>query len=210
MLQPGETIQSQYSDSPIIRAIAESARLRLAPDADIELFYKMIFDIETAQGKGLDIWGRILGIGRQMEIETSPNSFGFEESGYEPFDTAPFYAGEATTALYSLADEPYRTLLLWKALANIATADAATLNHLLSRLFPGKEIVVREAGIMAIELYIYFPLEPWQRAILKGYGLMGKGAGVELKWTEIPYPVFGFNEAGYEPFNTAPFWQPVG
>ena len=68
MLPSGETIQSQYSASRTIRALADSARVRIAPDADIALFYANIFNIATARGAGLDVWGRILGIGRKVDI----------------------------------------------------------------------------------------------------------------------------------------------
>ena len=76
MLQPGETVQSQYAASPVIRALAESARIRIAPDADIELFYRSVFNIATASGAGLDIWGRILGIGRKVDITELTDFFG--------------------------------------------------------------------------------------------------------------------------------------
>ena len=203
---PGETIQSQYAASPTIRALAESARIRITPDADIALFYRCIFDIATAEGVGLDIWGRILGIGRFVDVEEAQDWFGFNTADYDPHDTSPFYAGAGVTRRYALSDDAYRQLLLWKAMANIATADAASLNHLMAALFPGQDIVVHEWGVMALELYIFFPLMPWQRAILRNYGLLAKGAGVGLKWVEIPSPVFGFAEADYEPFDTAPFW----
>ena len=208
MLQPGETVQSQYAASPVIRALAESARIRIAPDADIALFYADIFNIATARGAGLDVWGRILGIGRKVDITELSDFFGFYGSDNEPFDQAPFWDGSARpTGVYELADDAYRQLLLWKAIANIAAADAASLNNLLQGLFPGRNIVVYETGIMELTLFLYFPLEPWERTILKNYGLISIGAGVELNWVEIPYPVFGFNEAGYDPFDSEPFWD---
>lgn len=210
MLPSGETIQSQYSASRTIRALADSARVRIAPDADIALFYANIFNIATARGAGLDVWGRILGIGRKVDITELSDFFGFYGSDNEPFDQAPFWDGSARpTGVYELADDAYRQLLLWKAMANIAAADAASLNNLLQGLFPGRNIVVYETGIMELTLFLYFPLEPWERTILKNYGPIAKGAGVELKWVEIPYPVFGFNEAGYDPFDSEPFWDGI-
>lgn len=210
-LQPGETVQSQYAASATIRALIESARVRIAPDADIELFYKECFDIETCRGVSLDNWGRILGIGRNIDVEDTGEWFGFEEADYEPFDQAPFWDGNDRTQNVRLADDAYRQLLMWKALANISTADAASLNNLLQGLFEGKEVVVHEVGVMAIELYIYFPLEPFERAILREYGLFARGAGVGFNWTEIPLPVFGFGEGeGWEPFDQAPFWNGGG
>lgn len=206
MLLPGETVQSQYAASPTIRALVESARVRLAPDADIALFYRSIFDIATAQGVGLDIWGRILGIGRSVAVEAARAYFGFEEADYDPFDVSPFWLRDGATERYTLSDEAYRELLLWKAMANIATADAAAVNRLLLLLFPGQDIVIHDWGNMSIELYVRFPLLPYQRTILRNYGLLARGAGVGWGWAEIPLPVFGFAEADYEPFDTAPFW----
>lgn len=206
MLEAGESVQSQYAASPIIRALVDSARVRIAPDADIALFYSNIFDIETAQGVGLDTWGRILGIGRSIEVEATLDYFGFQDADYAPFDSAPFFDGDGATENYSLDDEAYRQLLLWKAMSNIATADAAALNRLLAALYQGKDIVVHEWGVMALELYIFFQLQPWQRSILRNYGLLSRGAGVGLTWIEIPTPVFGFAEADYETFDGGPFW----
>lgn len=207
MLKPGETVQSQYATGQTIRALIESARIRIAPDADISLFYQTIFDIESAQGIGLDIWGRILGIGRGVNIDVIDAFFGFFEAGYDPFDASPFFDGGGVTQRYELADDAYRELLLWKAMANISDASASSLNQLLLAMFPGQDIVVHESGVMSLELYIFFPLEPYQRVILQQYGLMAKGAGVGLKWVEIPYPVFGFAEAGFDPFDNSPFWD---
>ena len=197
MLQPGETIQSQYAASPAIRALAESARIRIAPDADIDLFYQSIFNIGTAQGVGLDIWGRILGIGRNVDLTDLSEFFGFYGSDNQPFDQAPFWDGtNQPTGIYTLSDEGYRQLLLWKAMANIAAADAASLNNLLQGLFPEKNVVIYETGVMAIELILYFPLEPWERTILKNYGLIAKGAGVDMDGVE---PTWG--HALYECFD---------
>lgn len=207
MLKPGETVQSQYATSQTIRALIESARVRIAPDADISLFYQTIFDIESAQGIGLDIWGRILGIGRGVNIDVIDAYFGFYEADYDSFNMSPFFNGEGVTQRYELADDAYRELLLWKAMANISDASASSLNQLLLTMFPGQDIVVHESDVMSLELYIFFPLEPYQRVILQQYGLMAKGAGVGLKWVEIPYPVFGFAEAGFDPFDNSPFWD---
>lgn len=207
---PDPTIQSQYSASKTIIELVQSARVRISPWADISLFYQNIFDIETAQGIGLDWWGRILGIGRLLDVEDTGEWMGFEEADYNPFNSSPMWDGNTSTQQTRLADDAYRYLLMWKALANISTADTASLNNLLLGLFPGQDVVVHEVGTMAIELYVFFPLEPYQRAVLREYGLFARGAGVGFNWVEIPLPVFGFNEANYEPFDNAPFWNGGG
>ena len=207
---PDPTIQSQYSASKTIIELVQSARVRISPWADIGLFYQNIFDIETARGVGLDIWGRILGIGRLLDVEDTGEWLGFEEADYEPFDQAPMWDGNTSTKQTRLSDDAYRYLLMWKALANISTADAASLNNLLHGLFDGKDVVVHEVDVMEIELYIFFQLEPYERAVLREYGLFARGAGVGFNWVEIPQPCFGFNEADYEPFDQAPFWNGGG
>ena len=201
------TIQSQYSTSERIIALVRSSRIRILPDADIDLFFQKIFDIDTAEGVGLDIWGRIVGVDRNLPMTETEHWFGFAEAEYGPFGEDPFWDGDLNIWNQPLDDDQFRNLLMWKALANISTADAASLNALLQAMFEGKEIVVRENGPMQITLYVYFDLEPYQRGILEQYGLMAKGAGVGFDWIEIPLPVFGFNEADFDPFNQAPFWN---
>lgn len=209
MLQQGDTVQSQYSASPIMKALVESMRVRIIPYADIDLFYRQIFDIETAQGIGLDIWGRILGIGRRLTIPDTLDYLGFDEAGadsWSPFDVDIFLDGDILTTDYDMNDNAYRQALMWKALANITTADAKSFNELMQGIFTGQDIVVHEHEPMEIELYIFFQLEDWQRAFLNDYGFMAKGAGVHMKIFEVPFPCFGFAEAGYYPFDDYPMF----
>lgn len=199
------TIQSQYSASPAIRALVLGFDYNIDPFEDIALFYRMIFDVETAEGVGLDIWGRIVGIGRDIQVEEQ-DYFGYYGSLLDPFDVSPFYDGEKASNVYSLTDPAYRRLIMWKALANISTADAASLNNLTSILFEGQKVYVLETGIMKIRLVIEDELEPYQRAIFRTYGLFAKGAAVEFEWLEVPTPCFGFEGSDLEPFDQAQFF----
>ena len=96
-------IQSQYSASKRIRALAAGYQTRIDPGVDIQLFYDKMFNIYTAEGVGLDNWGNILQMPRLI---VDPD----------------------TGASFNLGDEDYRLLLLYKALANISASDAATPN----------------------------------------------------------------------------------
>lgn len=98
-------IQSQYSASKKILALAAAFNTRLDPRADMDVFYTDIMDIYTASGWGLDNWGWILAMPRTIDDAD-------------------------TVAALTLEDEYYR-LLLYKALANISASDLATLNSLL-------------------------------------------------------------------------------
>jgi hypothetical protein len=71
-------IQSQYAASEKILALAAAFQDRIDPEADVELFYRKMFDIYTAEGMGLDNWGVILGIGRAIPGPYQGPCFGFE------------------------------------------------------------------------------------------------------------------------------------
>lgn len=202
---PDPTIQSQYSTSTIIKALVHAFDDAIEPNEDLTLFYRMIFDVETAEGVGLDIWGRIVGVGRDITVDEM-DYFGYLGSDLKPFDVAPFFDGSVVSKVYKLSDPAYRKLIMWKALANISTADAASINQLLAILFEGEKVSILDEGGMKIRLVIESELEPYQRAIFRTYGLFAKGAGVDFEWLEVPTPVFGFAGSGLEPFDQAPYF----
>lgn len=180
-------IQSQYSASPKMLALMASFQKQFTAAGDFERFYNEIFNIYTARGWGLDNWGRILNISRNIEDAD-------------------------TGAAITLEDEYYRLLLLYKALANIASADAATLNTLLQTLidtgvanFPSVAYVL-EVDTMVIRWVFEDYLNDIQRAVFKAAGTLARGAGVGWEWLAVnPDQVFGFIGSGMHPFNQAPF-----
>lgn len=194
------TVQSQYSTSPILKALVLNFDFSISPNVDVSTFYQKIFDVDTAEGVGLDIWGRIVGVNRAIAVD-SDDYFGFYGSLLQPANQAPFWRGEQATDLYTMTDRAYRRLIMWKAMANIATADAASLNALAASLFDDARVYVLESGIMQIRMVFEFALEPYQRSIFRQYGLFAKGAAVGFEWLECPIPCFGFAGSGMQPFN---------
>lgn len=180
-------IQSQYAASPHILALLAGYQLNLELTQDIDLFYEKIFNIYTAEGWGLDNWGRILGISRLIEDED-------------------------TDTTLNLSDDLYRALLLYKALANISSSDAATLNSLLNVLintgisgFPNVAYVL-EVDTMVIRWVFEDFLTDEQLAVFKVAGTLARGAGVGWELYAInPDQVFGFDGSGMHPFNQRPF-----
>ncbi|TIR44152.1 MAG: DUF2612 domain-containing protein, partial [Mesorhizobium sp.] len=75
-----------------------------------------IWDVDTAQGYGLDVWGRIVGVNRILQV-TAGDWFGFQEAspGTDPFGNGAFYSGAPLTSNFALSDEAYRLLILAKA-----------------------------------------------------------------------------------------------
>lgn len=200
------TVQSQYAASPTIVALVDGFADKILPGTDIKLFFQEVFDIMSARGVGLDIWGRILGIGRVLQVGDD-QVFGFSGSGLQPFDQGNFYERGVTQA-YALTDPAYRDLLLIKALANISSADAATVNALLDKLFPGQKAYVIETGVMSVRFVFEFFLQPYQRTIFSTPGLLTRGAGVGSEWLEVePESTFGFAGSNLQPFDQGTFFQ---
>ncbi len=182
-----EAIQSQYAASTRVLALAEGFQSRLDPGNDINLFYDKIFNIYTAEGVGLDNWGRIVAMPRTI---SDPDT------------------GKSVT----LTDEYYRLLLLYKAMANISAATAKAQNELLAALintgiagFP-RAAYVLEVDTMVIRWVFEDFLDPMQLLVFKAAGTLARGGGVGWELYAVnPERVFGFDGGDWQPFNQAPF-----
>lgn len=200
-----ESIQSQYAASPHMLALLISKAALADPGKDLMLWYMNIFNPKTAQGVGLDIWGRIVGVPRTIDLQDK-RWLGFQQALLFPFNQAPIWRGRDAYNTSDLDDEGFRELIFWKAAANIASAEAPALNELLQRLFPGQTACVIEVGVMHIRVVSRFSMTDAQEAIFRKYGLLAKGAGVGVSWLSVPGDVLGFSGSGLAPFNQAPFW----
>lgn len=180
-------IQSQYSASKTILALAAQYQDQLDPHIDIDLFYDTMFNIYTAQGVGLDNWGRILQISRTI----NDTDLGIN---------------------ITLNDDYYRLQLLYKALANISASTAEAQNKLLSVLV-GTDInrdsipvYVIEVDTMVIRWVFETFFDLIRLAVFKNVGILARGAGVGWELYALdPTQVFGFDGSGMQPFNQAPF-----
>lgn len=140
MYRVGRTIVSEYNTRPRLREMIERFDDCLDPTSDIERFYRLVLNLDTAEGYGLDAWGRIVGIGRVIE-SPAVKFFGFAEAGDDnvtPFNIGPFFSGVVLTNNIELGDEAYRRLIFAKAAANITDGSAKSVNALLVTLFPGR------------------------------------------------------------------------
>lgn len=73
-----ETILAQYATSDRITALVGSFADALDQTENFELFYDKIWNLDTAEGYGLDIWGRIVGVNRVVKVPAT-GFFGFAE-----------------------------------------------------------------------------------------------------------------------------------
>ena len=210
MIDVERTIISQYANSATIVQLVQNMNTYLDPRADFDAFFDYVWNVESAQGFGLDIWGRIVGISRELLIPVAPLYFGFKDAlpGSYPFNDQPFYDGTApATQTYKLADDAYRQLILVKALANISATNAPALNQLLQNMFAGRgRCYVNDLGGMALRYTFEFDLTPYEFAIMTQSGALPRPAGVNASLFQSALPLFGFSEAGV---SAAPFGQGV-
>ena len=210
MLNVEQTIISQYANSPTLTQLVRNMDRYIDPLADIDTFYSFVWDVETAQGFGLDIWGRIVGVKRELTIPGTVVNFGFKEAipGSYPFGEQPFYAGDAVTQTYTLSNDAYRTLIYVKALANISSTNSPTYNQLLQNLFAGRgRCYVNDLGSMQMRFTFEFQLTDYEFAIMTQSGVMPRPAGVSATILQAALPMFGFAESGT--ITAAPFNQGV-
>jgi hypothetical protein len=135
------TVLSQYANAPILTQLITDMAAYIDQTADFDAFYDFIWNVDTAQGRGLDIWGRIVNVSRTLQLPAG-DYFGFAEAvgdgGINSFNSAPFYSDAPLTANYNLTDEPYRLLIIAKALYNITDCSIPAINQILLNLFPNR------------------------------------------------------------------------
>ncbi len=133
------TVISQWANSPVLMQLLADMALNIDPSSDLENFYDYVWNVQTAQGFGLDIWGRIVGIGRYLNI--AQKFFGFEEAGTvsaDPFNQSPFFDGYFDNGTIALSDAAFRTLIIAKGAANICSSSIIAINALLNYVWSGR------------------------------------------------------------------------
>lgn len=219
------TIMRQYANSSALTGLLANFDQWVDLSRFTADFLHDVWDIRTATGYGLDVWGRILGRSRYLQIVAPPlDNFGFdvEQPGvnWKPFNVAPFYSAANGAAAYALQDDDYRQLLLIKAAANIAACDPASLNALLRSLFStrGPAFVRYDVTApMVIDYVLDFFPSAVERAIIES-GLIPVPAGmlVRYQFKQFDFAPFGYDgmNAGANPeyvtgFNQGPFYSPT-
>lgn len=194
-----QTLLSQYVDSPTITSLLSSYNDAVNPSLDLTNFYNNIWNVATAIGNGLDVWGKIVGVSRYLSTLSATPYFGFEEAlsgtgGSQPFGQAPFFSGTTSTTVYTLTDAQYRRLILVKAAANISSNTIPAINELLRTEFgtpsagsndPYGQAWVIDNLNMTFTYHLDFTPSATQIAIITNSGVFPKPAGVQLILTYL-------------------------
>jgi len=176
-----QTVISQYINSPTLMQLIKNFNQYIDPTTNLNNFYNMIFNVDTAQGYGLDCWGRIVGVNRVLQV-TQGLFFGFQEAGsgaYLPFNQGQFYTGQPTTSNYALSDDAFRTLIFAKALANISDGSIPSINQILINLFGTMgNCYVQDNNDMSLTYVFDFTPSAVDQAIIENSGVLPRPTGV--------------------------------
>lgn len=202
------TVQSQYAASPTIRKLVDAFWQCIDPEADIKLIYDNMINPDTAIGVGLDVWGRIVAIGREyVAIGDDTEYLGFtplegiENDRLNTFDNAPFYA--PVDGKVRLNDTAYRTYIFIKAMINIGDSSLASLNHMCKVLFPDADIQILHVDTMVLRVLIQTKMSSADKTALLSLPWLPAGVGLEMY--QVITPTFGFDGSGLQPFNQGTF-----
>ena len=180
------TVISQYQTSPTLLQLIQNMETYVDPLTNLDNFYVDMWNIYSASGYGLDVWGRIVGVTRVVRVPTPTAFLGFEQAapGVKPYDFGILFDGsQALTENFSLADDAFRTLILAKALANICNGSIPAMNQILINLFNGKgygNVYVTDGEDMTMTITFTNAPSPVDLAIISTSGVFPRPAGVLL------------------------------
>ncbi len=203
-----ETVQSQYATSKRMRAVIDAFWQAINPKNDIDLLYKKLVNPRSAEGYGLDVWGRIVAIGRSyLAVDDDTPYFGFDppegvkNERLNTFGNAPFY--KTIYGKVRLADPMFRTYVFLKALINIGDSSLASLNQAVKLLFPDADIQILHTGTMVLRVLILSPLSESDKAALDNLPWLPAGVGLEMY--QVITPTFGFAGTELQNFTNGTF-----
>ena len=182
-----KTVISQYANSDIITQLIENLDAYVDQTTNFNNLYDLIWNVDTAVGYGLDVWGRIVGVTRVVNVPLA-RYLGFEQQSLtvDPFDQSPLYSGEPLTSGYALSDSAFRTLIFAKALANICDGSIPGINQVLLNLFPQRgTCYVTDGEDMTMTYTFAFTLSPVEIAIVEQSGILPKPVGVSATVVQL-------------------------
>jgi beta-lactam-binding protein with PASTA domain len=190
------TVISQYANSPTILQLVQNLNQYVDQSTNFANFFNFVWNVDTAVDFGLDIWGKIVGVSRLLQIPNTTDYVGFDNgtrsppdwqsmgSDQPPYNDPPvggaLYTGFNATSTYLLGNDAYRQLILAKAFANICATTAPAINTILQNLYGPGTAWVLNTGPMAISYNLTFTPSAIQLAILQQSGVIPTPPGVSV------------------------------
>ena len=173
-------LQSQYAHSPQFVGMAKLAHDLLSLDNFQDFLIEHYFDVETADGVGLDSIAARVGVKREADMSDGTR--------------------------YILNDSELRALIEFKARANIGEGNIPSILNGLDLLFGKNTLSILDNGNMTTTIVINLPISRVQLWILKNYGLAQRPAGVGYRIVNnADESLFGFKGQDLSTFNYGVF-----
>ncbi len=181
-----QTIIAQYASSPTLNAWISSLNSAINPYTFWNTWYTNIWNVNSAVGYGLDLWGRVVGVTRNI---------------------APDLA---------LEDFPFRAYIMARALSNISNSSIPAMNKLIYSLFGAANSVGNPTSTpircyvlnnlnMSVSFVFEEALNPAIAALLRNTDALNRPAGVQAILVQyIPGYTFGFDN-GWQTFGEGSF-----
>lgn len=178
---PRMAVISQYANSPVMLALLVALAGAIDRWERFAEFFDTVWNVDTATGFGLDIWGRIVGVGRALYIPDGV-FLGFSASvDAHTFGDGIFYGAGSATPNYRLTDWAYRRVILAKAALNITDGSIPAINAILMNLFPDYgNVYVRDNADMTMTVVFSAVPSAVDYAIATQTGALPRPAGVSL------------------------------
>lgn len=143
-------------------------------------WYDDIFNIETANTFGLNLWGVFLGVNR------------------------PSYESNGQTI--SFTDEQYRTVLKGRIMLMNSNGSIPSFNKYLNFLFPNGTTYVVDYHDMSVNMIFYYTPTDEELAIIQSDGFLPTPTGVKVNYVIVPpEEVFGFDGQELSNFDNGSF-----
>lgn len=198
-----QTIISQYANSPHLTSLIASFDSWIDQTQNFDSFYSNVWNIDSAQGYGLDVWGRIIGIPRNVLVPEPLDFFSFDDPtrGFDTAGAVIYVSGPLTqTVTVSLADNDFRHLLYARAAANICDGSVPYIMLAMNRFFGNYNtpLFINEtnSGHMSYQVcQVGAKISLTNLAVLANASLPTKPAGVLAEYQVVSEqgPMFGFD-----------------
>lgn len=197
---------SQYANSPVLVKLVDGLKSQFNSAKTIEDWYNIVFNIKTASGYGLDIWGNILNQSRRFTYDDEGTTVTLFLKGSQTIDGIVYTEEQI--------EDFYRTILVLKAVSNISDSTTASLNSILQSYFKDRgRIYVLEYATMSIRYVFDFYVSKFEKTIFSSE-IMPRPTGVLASFAYIQNGAFfGFFVDGltpttqpYAPFDNKAFY----
>ena len=186
------TIMRQYLGASKMIKWLQLYSAEVSIDDFLNSFYDNVWNLDTANSYGLDVWGKIVDLPRTLGYQINEEFFGFQEAlivgtptttDPQPFNQAPFYSTKYNqSGQIVLSDIYYRKAIYMKAMANITDCTVKNLNRILMYMFGDLgQCWVEQDGPNAMSYHFKFTPSDSDLAIIQS-GILPKPSGAVISY----------------------------